>query len=207
MKQVYLHGLGQTAASWDETLLHLGGAEQSVRLHLPELLGDAEPSYANLYEAFARAMDALDGSVDLCGLSLGGMLALHYAVSRPEKVHALTLIAVQYQSPRKLLQFQNLLFRLMPEAMFSATGFSKEAFMRLCASMMALDFTDQLGQIACPVLLIVGEKDRANRRASEELAGLIGQAELRVVPGAGHEVNTDAPQALAGLLHAFYQRL
>ena len=53
----------------------------------------------------------------------GGVLALNYAVDHPEKVQQLVLIAPQYKMTEKLLRFQNLLFRFMPDSMFQQMGF------------------------------------------------------------------------------------
>lgn len=64
-----------------------------------------------------------------------------------------------------------------------------------------LDFSAKLGGIACPAAVVCGERDRANRGAAEELQRLLPNAELRIIPGAGHEVNRDAPEALAALLN------
>ena len=86
MKQVYVHGLGQTPASWDEVLEALGMASSAVCPHLGKLIQHQEVSYDNLYRAFVDFCDGLREPVDLCGLSLGGVLALHYAVEHPEKI-------------------------------------------------------------------------------------------------------------------------
>lgn len=53
-----------------------------------------------------------------------------------------------------------------------------------------------------PVLVLVGERDRANRRLSRALAEALG-AELHVVPGAGHVANIDAPEAFNEALRSF----
>lgn len=134
------------------------------------------------------------------------MLSLHYAVEHPERVGSLVLIAPQYKMPKRLLQVQNTLFRLMPRAMFRETGFEKAQFLQLCRSMMELDFSSALSGIACPTLVICGDRDRANRQACKDLARLVKRAELRVVEGAGHELNREAPEKLALLLREFYDR-
>ncbi len=70
--------------------------------------------------------------MDLCGLSLGGVLALQYTIEHPEKVNSLVLIAAQYKMPAKLLKPQNSFFRFMPKSSFQQTGFGKREFMELC---------------------------------------------------------------------------
>ena len=64
-------------------------------------------------------------------------------------------------------------------------------------SACALAFRLRAG--AGPVL-VCGEKDAANLKAARRLAKLLPHAQLHILPGAGHELNTDAPAALAALL-------
>ena len=55
--------------------------------------------------------------------------------------------------------------------------------------------------------MICGEKDSANMKAARELAGIIRNAKLQVIRGSGHEVNIDAPEALAGILYDFFSKV
>ena len=206
MRQVYIHGLGQTASSWEPVLHLLGAPESSVCPDLAKLVSTEKAIYPALYHAFARLCDGLEEPLMLCGLSLGGVLALHYTVEHPERVGALVLIAPQYKMPKRLLQIQNVLFRFMPPAMFRETGFAKAQFVQLCGSMMDLDFSGALSRISCPTLVLCGSRDRANQRACRELVQRLSQAELRMVAGAGHELNRETPEKLAPLLRDFYAR-
>ncbi len=206
MKQIYIHGLGQTPESWDETIRKLA-LQNSICPDLGEMIRGKEVTYPNLYAAFSDLCDRADGKVDLCGLSLGSVLALHYATEHPDRVNSLVLIAAQYKMPRMLLRFQNLFFHWMPESRFVQTGFGKAGFLRLCKTMMGLDFRKSLSKISCPVLVVCGEKDRANQRASAELAELLENAKMQIIGGAGHEVNVEAPEELAEILGRFYDRV
>lgn len=67
--------------------------------------------------------------------------------------------------------------------------------------MRSLDFTSQLSKITCPVTVLCGEKDRANLKASKKLNELLSQATLQIASGAGHEINKDAPEAIAAILN------
>lgn len=100
-----------------------------------------------------------------------------------------------------LLDVQNLIFQCMPSKMFDAAGISKKNMIALTRSMRSLDFSSQLNRITCPVTIVCGEKDRANLKASKKLKALLPQASLYIIPGAGHEVNKAAPQALANILN------
>lgn len=58
----------------------------------------------------------------------------------------------------------------MPERAFAGSGFSREAMRQLAGSMAELDLRPRLPELGCPVLVLCGSKDRANRKAARELA-------------------------------------
>lgn len=207
MYPIYLHGLGQKPASWDAVITRLGLAENSVCPDLMELCQGKQVTYQNLYEGVSGVCSKADQPVDLCGLSLGGVLALHYTVEHPDRVNSLVLIAAQYKMPKRLLRLQNILFHWMPESMFQPAGLGKKETIRLCKTMMELDFSNSVQEISCPTLIVCGERDAANQKAAAALAGLVKGAELQIFDGAGHEVNLEAPESLAEALRAFYQKI
>ena len=134
MKRIYIHGLGQTAHSWDKVIEASDNRDGIVCPDLPGLIGDKEPTYENLYAAFSKMCDAKDEELILCGLSLGGVLALNYAVEHVKKVKALVLIATPYKMPKAALMLQNIVFRFMPDSGFKGIGFTKRDFIKLCKS-------------------------------------------------------------------------
>ena len=207
MKQIYLHGLGQNPDSWSKVIEQLENVEDSMCPDLSELVQGQDTTYQNLYAAFSAMCDEIEEDLCLCGLSLGGVLALNYAIEHPEKIKGLVLIATQYKMPKKLLRVQNAIFRFMPKSMFQQTGFGKSDFLKLCNTMMELDFSDSIYKVSCPTLVIYGEKDRANKNASIELANMLIDAELQVFNGVGHEINIEAPDKLEETLRVFFGRV
>ena len=203
-KTIFLHGLGQTPSSWIKTIENIGIEESAVCLNLSTLVQGREANYENLYAAFSDICNEHSEKVNLCGLSLGGVLSLNYAIDHPDKVNSLILIAAQYKMPKKLLSIQNTIFRFMPKSMFQEMGFRKEDFLVLCKTMMELDFSNSLNAVNSPVLIICGEKDSANKKASMELADRLTNAELCIVEGANHEINIEMPEKLAELIKRFY---
>ena len=203
MKYIFLHGLGQTASSWDKTISCIGEKENIICPNLFELLQKKEVTYANLYEAFSEYCKNFSEPFAICGLSLGGVLALHYSIENPDKVKAAVLIGTQYKIPKGLLKLQNIVFHIMPQRMFDTIGLAKKDAVNLSKSMMDLDFRQELQELKCPVLVIWGDKDKANKKASSELAGILPHAELKIIQNAGHEVNIDAPEKLGEVLKAF----
>lgn len=204
MKQIYVHGLGQTSESWEKTIIGLKNKAHIVCPDLADLIQTGEVSYKRLYLAFAELCNQSGKPIALCGLSLGGVLALNYAIDYPDRVHSLVLIAPQYKMPKRLLRFQNIVFHFMPKSAFQSTGFKKADFIELCQSMMELDFSKSISKITCPVLVVYGEKDSANKKAAIELNGLLRNGTLKEISHSGHEVNIDAPEELSKLLHTFY---
>lgn len=205
MPFVFVHGLGQAASGWERTLSRLTLRGDVDCPELVALLQGGEVTYAQLYRAFSAHCRALSQPVDLCGLSLGAVLALQYAVEHPKGVRTLVLIAPQFRMPKTLLKIQDGIFRLMPEKAFASTGFCKREFMELTRSMRYIDLSAGLRDVTCPTLVLCGTKDGANRKAARQLAGKIRGAQLGWIEGAGHEVNVEAPEALAECLKHFYE--
>ena len=168
------------------------------------MLKDKDVVYSALYSSFAEYCNKFDEPINFCGLSLGGVLALNYAIENPMKVNSLVLIAAQYKMPKGLLKFQNFVFRFMPAKMFEETGFSKKDFITLSKTMMDIDFSNTLDSISCQVLLLCGEKDKANRKASEKLSSILKDTSFKIIENASNEVNIDNPEKLATLLQEFF---
>ena len=164
MNITFLHGLGQTPQSWEKTASYLPESVTADCIDLFHLC--AETTYPALYQAFAQRCGT--APLHLCGLSLGAILALDFAVRHSGQVRSLTLIAPQYKMPRLLLGIQNLIFRFLPEKAFVETGLAKQDILRLTSSMTALDFRQKVQQVTCPTLIMYGEKDSANQKAAQE---------------------------------------
>lgn len=202
MKYLYLHGLGQTSASWDNVIKETEVADDSLSLSLNAM---KHATYDELYSALIDECNKYD-DIALCGLSLGAVLALNYALDNPNKVKRLVLIAPQYKMPKFLLKLQNLMFKFMPASSFDSIGFKKEDFISLCASMAKLDFSHSLDNISCPVLAVCGEKDNVNKKASKELVNHLKDANYLELLNTGHQANIESYKKLALNLNKFYQK-
>lgn len=204
MKYILLHGLGQTSLSWENAVREIDHEFDVVCPDLSEWLFNTEPCYSNLYRALEKYCNQFQEPLNLCGLSLGGILALQYAIEHGDQLNSLVLIGTQSCMPKYLLKFQNMIFHLMPNSIFSKMGFRKNDVIRLSKSMMDLDFRHDLKKISCQVLIVCGEKDKANKSASLELNKQIPQAELAIIANAGHEVNSENPVELGKTLNTFF---
>jgi 2-succinyl-6-hydroxy-2,4-cyclohexadiene-1-carboxylate synthase len=59
---------------------------------------------------------------------------------------------------------------------------------------------DRLGELTIPVDLVVGERDEKFRGIAERMEAALPDARLHVVPGAGHAVHLEAPDAVVDVL-------
>lgn len=205
-KKILVHGSGHKAASWKKTLSYLDYQEDILCPELADLLNGREASYPNLRTAFAKYCASAGESIHLCGLSLGGILALDYALEHPEQVKTLVLIGTPHKVPKMAFAVQNVVFRLLPKSMFTSMAFDKKDTFALGNTMKDLDFSGRVGEIHCPTLILCGEKDRANLKSAHFLSQHIPGAELQVLEHIGHVVNEENPRALAGQLNVFYGR-
>jgi 2-succinyl-6-hydroxy-2,4-cyclohexadiene-1-carboxylate synthase len=62
---------------------------------------------------------------------------------------------------------------------------------------------DRLAEIECPTLVLAGERDDAYARAARRMAALLPRGRERMVPGAGHAPQLEAPELVGGLLVDF----
>ncbi|MGL5480043.1 MAG: alpha/beta fold hydrolase, partial [Clostridium sp.] len=136
MKRILIHGLGQNSLVWNETISHMLIQDNIFCVELATLIKGKEVSYQNLYKAFSNYCNEISEPLDLCGLSLGAVLALNYAIDNPKRVNSLVLIAAQYEMPKTLLKLQNIVFRFIPKKSFESMGMSREDFIKLTKSMM-----------------------------------------------------------------------
>lgn len=204
MKKILIHGSGHKAASWNETISHMENSDDILCPNLVSILEGKEASYVNLYSSFIEYCGKIDGPVHLCGISLGGILALNYALDFPEKTKTLILIGTPYKVPKAAFAFQNMIFRFLPKSVFENMAFDKKDTFALGNSMKSLDFSSRVQNIKCPTLIICGKKDNANMKSAYYLAQNIKNAELKIIENVGHVVNEEAPEVLAKILDEYY---
>lgn len=140
--------------------------EDIVCPNLSSILKGKEASYKNLYSSFVKYCNEIDGQIHLCGLSLGGILALNFALDFPQKVKTLVLIGTPYKVPKVAFSFKNIIFRFLPKSIFETMAFDKKDTFALGNTMKSLDFSDKVKNIKCPTLILCGKKDSANIKSA-----------------------------------------
>lgn len=90
---VFAHGFTQTGRSWDALITGLGAAIDDLDAVAPDLPGhgDASALRGDLWQC-ADALLSVGGTATYVGYSMGGRMALHAALRRPESVERLVLI-------------------------------------------------------------------------------------------------------------------
>ena len=204
MKNILIHGLGQNSKDWDiiKNELEMRGIS-AITPDLFTLAKGRELDYSTVYQAFSELCESFKDKLNLCGLSLGGLLALNYAIQYPEKINSLVLIGTPFEIPKGLLKFQNIVFGFMPKAAFQNMGVSKKGFIRLSKSMANLNFMESAA-LECPALILCGAKDKTNMESAKRFHESMKNSKLVIVDDSGHEVNKDNPNKLTKILWEFW---
>lgn len=201
MSCILIHGLGQTTDAWDQTIAELDDNHNYHPVNLSEFY-QQDTTYQSVYQGFTDKYWNQEPQ-DICGLSLGAVIALNYAIDYPDKVNKLILIAPQYRMPKKLLYIQNIIFRILPNQMFKKMNLTKKQVLSLTSSMRSIDFSNKLSKVKCETLIICGAGDRPNLKASNSLKAKLDNCMFVTIPNSKHEVNIDNPQELAKVINKF----
>lgn len=220
---ILLHAAGSNGHTWHNQLDHLGVAHSPVALDLPghgrsagveglRSIGD----YADFLAAFADALK-IESAV-IAGRSMGGAIAMDYAIRYPHRVEALILIATaaRFNIPAERLEgLRAVMMGRAPQA-FVTDGYSpktvssrfevvREGWMeqiktdprvrytdvKACAE---IDLREAIAAIARPTLVIAGADDQIAPLSDAELIkSRIPGARLEVIADAAHNLPTERP--------------
>ena len=206
MVNILVHGLGQTEKSWDKIIEELDKSNiKAENPNLFELAKNYEINYENIYRTFCDYCNSFKEKINLCGLSLGGILSINYAIEYPEKVNSMILIGTTYKIPKKIFKLQNFIFKFMPKSTFENMGIKKNDFINLTNSMADLDIKSKVDNIKCKALILCGEKDNVNMESAKQLNRNIKASKLEIIKNAGHEVNTENPKELARVISKYWK--
>jgi 3-oxoadipate enol-lactonase len=179
--------------------------------------GDPPYSWETHADDLAALLDHLGiAQAHVGGISYGGELTLVFALRYPERCRKLFVAdSVSHVEPqlRAIIEawitaaeagdhddfyratwfwnfseaFFGASFSLLESRIEAARGLDLPSVAQLCRCFNTLDITGQLGQIALPTCVVVGERDILKpRHYAETIAAGIPQAELHLIPGAGH---------------------
>lgn len=219
---VLLHGLSDSAETWIRLIPDLA---RRYRVLAPDLLGSgrtpAPPEglrFSVLVEYVGRFMDALGlRQVVLVGNSLGGAVAIRYAAQHQSRVARLFLLnsagllgAVPgVLEPRTRAMARELVTVVRGSG--NVPSFILDDLVRMTRDPLRraalrssdpVDVSADLSRVAAPATLVWGERDRLIPvEHGERLRAALGNAELIVLPQAGHLPQADAPRAVLRIMH------
>ena len=204
--KILIHGSGHKAESWNKVISYMNDRKNDILCpNLSKILDGKEAIYNNLYSSFIEYCNKSERQMELCGFSLGGILALNYAINYPEKMKSLILIGTPYKVPKVMLAIQNIVFKFLPKSIFETMAFNKKDTFILGNTMKNLDFSNLVNKIQCPTLIICGEKDSANIKSAYYLAENIKNARLEIIKNTGHIVNEENPKELASVISEYWK--
>jgi 3-oxoadipate enol-lactonase len=229
---VFLHGVGSDKSVWHPQFAHFGQSRRAIAFDYPGY-GDSDPApkgttrddYAS---AIISAMHELGvDRAHICGLSLGGVVAIAMHHFEAERCASLILADTFAVHPNSIAIYERSLegsrdLPAMAEArvdVLLAQPADPAVRREVVETMSRIDpaayligaeavwLADQRGRaeaIAVPTLVIVGDQDFITPvDLSNELVDLIPDARMQVIQGAGHLTNLERPDEFNAILDEF----
>ena len=226
---VLLHPLGSDLNCWDRVLPFL---TRQVRVLRMDFIGhgasDTQPGDHSLQSLAADVLAVMDAArvsrAAICGLSLGGMVAMAQALSAPERISALVCACTSARMDAKLWAERIATIRSQGLAAVADTamqryfsphfaqahpevtgtvrtallGMDAEGYAGCAAAIRDMDLVPRLGQIRVPTLVISGQYDVSTplRGHGEQLLAGIAGAQGCELPAA-HFAALEMPEAFA----------
>jgi pimeloyl-ACP methyl ester carboxylesterase len=228
---VAIHGAGGLGRYWGNQLVGLSRTMRFVTFDLPGHGRSTGPTHTTIAEGAQRVQAIMDvlkiKQAVLMGHSMGGAIALFLARQLPERVCALVLVGTGARlrvHPQILAGIHadwNATTRLITEWSY-APGTSPLVLDTATADLRAVDqpvvhsdyaacnafdMMDEIGDVAAPALVVVGERDRMTPPAyAQHLERSLPNATLEIVPNAGHMVMLEQPNAVNDAVRRFMNR-
>lgn len=229
---LFLHGVGSDKSVWRPQLERFGRERRAIALDYPGY-GDSgrAPDGAtrdDFAAAILAAMDALEVErAHICGLSLGGVIAVAIHAAAAERCASLILAdtfavhpdgrgiydrSVAGSADMRGFAEARADFLLAQPADPAVRAEVVETMSRIepAAYVIGADavwLADQRGRvrdISVPTLILCGEEDKPTPPAlSDELHALIAGSRLEWIAGAGHLTNLEQPAVFNRLVGAF----
>jgi 3-oxoadipate enol-lactonase len=230
---IFLHGVGSDKSVWEPQLARFGNSRRAVAFDYPGY-GESELSENATRDDFATAilaaMDMLEiEKAHICGLSLGGVIAIAMHASAPERCASLIIAdsfavhpdgqaiydrsaaASQAMTMRELAEARSGLLlgsaatpELRAEVIKTMAAIDPAAYRIGAAAVWLADQRDRARSIDVPTLVLVGEEDIITSPSlSEELAALVPGSKVQPIANAGHLANAEQPEAFNTAIESF----
>lgn len=230
---VFLHGVGSDKSVWRPQVEHFGQSRRAVALDYPgygESAASARATRDGFAAAVLAAMDALGmARAHVCGLSLGGVVAIAMHAAAPDRCASLVLADSFAVHPdgATIHQRSTEASRAMPmrdlaearvdvllgsaatpalraEVVNTMAAIDAQAYRVGAEAVWLADQRDRAAAIDVPALVLCGTEDKVTPPAlSEQLAALIPGARLEWIEAAGHLANAEQPAAFNAAVERF----
>jgi 3-oxoadipate enol-lactonase / 4-carboxymuconolactone decarboxylase len=230
-----LNSIGCDMSLWDGLVPHLTARFRVLRMDARgHGASDAPVGDYSLDELAADALAVLDAAsapcAAVCGLSLGGMVAMTLALAAPSRVEALVLVCTSalmdpaaWQARIDTVREQGLAaiadlamerffserFRRQAPGVVATTragllAMSPDGYAGCCAAIRDMNLADRLPDIAARTLVIAGERDVSTpfEDHARRIVAAIPDARAGTLD-TGHLPSLEAPAGLAGLVLDF----
>jgi 3-oxoadipate enol-lactonase len=202
---VLLHGSGRASRMWDPALAGLSADWHVLAPDLPGFGRSEGPfTVAGAAQAVCGMIAVQTAPVHLCGLSLGGVVAVRAAAQLGSQVASLvvtgTPVVPGRDLPAALRRFRRLPAPLLP--LFSdVTG--RAEWLRMLDELEYTDLRGYLPQVTAPALVVCGSRDWRAMPAACELAGGIPGGRLWIAPHQGHSWPSTSPELFSKVVTGF----
>ena len=233
---VFLHGVGSDKSVWHPQLDHFGGKRGAIAFDYPGY-GDSDPATeGTTRDDYAAAiLSAMTGlgveQAHICGLSLGGVVAIALHHAAPERCLSLILADTFARHPegraiydRSIAASENMralaegradVLLAQPadpavrgEVVETMARIDPAAFRIGAEAVWLADQADRAADIRVPALVLCGAEDKVTPPAlSHELTAMIPGARYEEIARAGHLTNLEQPDAFNALVEAFIDRV
>jgi len=230
---VLINSLGTSLEIWDDALSLLARRFRVLTYDKRgHGLSDAPPGPYSLDDHVADLLGLAERCgfqrFSVCGISIGGMIAVRLAAQYPDKVHRLVLcdtaerIGTAEMWNDRIAQVWTTGMAGMADALLSrwvSPGYRElrpadfsgwrnmlercppAGYAASCASVREADLTEDAKRIAVPTRVIAGENDLPTPPPLvRRLADAIPGAEFRLLKGAGHVPSIEQPERLCELI-------
>jgi 3-oxoadipate enol-lactonase len=231
---VFLHGVGSDKSVWRPQLDYFAVSRHAIAFDYPGY-GESDPADSEAdHDAFAAsilaAMDALEVErAHICGLSLGGIVAIALHHAAPDRCASLILSdsfaahpdgrgifnrsvkASRTMSMRELaedrvdlLLANNAPDALRDEIVATMANISPDAYRIGARAVWLADQRERLDSIEVPTLVIVGDEDHITPpMLSRDLVSRIAGSNIVEIARAGHLANIEQPAAFNAAVDQF----
>ena len=204
MKLIFLHGLGQSADSWQEV--------QELLVDYPSEALELFPSGVATYqEAKERIYQYLSKETEpfvLVGLSLGAVLAIELSSYDLPNLQALVLSGCPLKLAGNIpFYIQLLIFKLLPKRTFEKQGADKSLLVGVSEELKTLDLREIAKNCPYPSLLICGSQDKPNLSSMKAIQELMPNSQFQIIPDGPHVLNRAKPKEFAVITRSFLELL